>query len=143
MNVIAWSQNLTSERAESKGVQLVDKDTLFATSDFLSIHVRLSERTNGLVGAEELAKMKSTGRLINTSRGPIVDTTALLNALDRGQIAGAAIDVYDAEPLEKLDPLRAHPKVLATPHIGYVTRELYQTFYGDTVKNIVHWLDER
>ncbi|WP_206997900.1 D-2-hydroxyacid dehydrogenase family protein [Trinickia mobilis] len=142
MNVIAWSQNLTAERAESKGVQRVDKDTLFSASDFLSIHVRLSERTQGLVGAAELAKMKPTSRIVNTSRGPIVDTAALLAALESGQIAGAAIDVYDTEPLELTHPLRSLDNVLATPHIGYVTRELYETFYGDTVRNIVEWLDQ-
>lgn len=137
MNVIAWSQNLTEERAQSKSVQRVDKDTLFSMSDFLSAHVRLSERTRGLVGAAELASMKPTSRIINTSRGPIVDTKALLAALNSGQIAGAAIDVYDTEPLDLADPLRSQPNVLATPHIGYVTHESYQTFYGDTVRNIV------
>lgn len=142
MNVIAWSQNLTAERAESIGVQQVDKDTLFSTSDFLSIHVRLSDRTRGLVGAAELARMKPTSRIINTSRGPIVDTAALLAALESGQIAGAAIDVYDTEPLELMHPLRLMDNVLATPHIGYVTREMYETFYGDTVHNIVAWLDQ-
>jgi len=143
MNVIAWSQNLTAERAESKGVQLVDKDTLFSTSDFLSIHLRLGERTRGLVGAAELAQMKRTARIVNTSRGPIIDTAALLGALESGQIAGAAIDVYDTEPLELTSPLRKLDNVLATPHIGYVSRELYQTFYGDTVRNIVEWLDQQ
>ena len=143
MNVIAWSQNLTASHAESNGARLVDKKTLFAASDFLSIHTRLSERTRGLVGASELATMRTSSRLINTSRGPIVDTTALLAALDEGRIAGAAIDVYDVEPLELADPLRSHRNVLATPHIGYVTHELYQTFYDDTVRNIVEWLDER
>lgn len=142
MNVVAWSQNLTAERAESKGVQLVDKDTLFSTSDFLSIHVRLSERTRGLVGAVELAKMKPTSRIINTSRSQIIDAAALLTALESRQIAGAAIDVYDTEPLELSHPLRSLDNVLATPHIGYVTREMYQTFYGDTVHNIVEWLDQ-
>ena len=142
MNVVAWSQNLTAERAESKGVQLVDKDTLFSTSDFLSIHVRLSERTRGLVGAAELAKMKPTSRIINTSRSQIIDAAALLTALESRQIAGAAIDVYDTEPLELSHPLRSLDNVLATPHIGYVTREMYQTFYGDTVHNIVEWLDQ-
>jgi phosphoglycerate dehydrogenase-like enzyme len=141
MNVIAWSQNLTSERAESKGIQRVEKDVLFSSSDFLSIHLRLSERTHGLVGAAELAQMKPTSRIINTSRGPIVETAALINGLQTGQIAGAAIDVYDTEPLEPNDPLRTLENVLATPHIGYVTREMYQTFYGDTVRNIVDWLD--
>jgi phosphoglycerate dehydrogenase-like enzyme len=142
MNVIAWSQNLTAERAESKGVQRVDKETLFSDSDFLSIHVRLSERTHGLVGAAELARMKRTSCLVNTSRGPVVDTAALIAALQSGQIAGAAIDVYDTEPLEPAHPLRTLENVLATPHIGYVTRELYETFYGDTVRNIVAWLDQ-
>ncbi|WP_109479834.1 D-2-hydroxyacid dehydrogenase family protein [Paraburkholderia sp. C35] len=143
MNVIAWSQNLTDERAESKGVQRVDKDTLFSTSDFLSVHLRLSERTRHLVGAAELAQMKRTASIVNTSRGPIVDTAALVAALQNGQIAGAAIDVYDTEPLEPTHPLRSMNNVLATPHIGYVSRELYQTFYGDTVRNIVEWLDKK
>ena len=141
--MIAWSQNLTNERAESKGILRVEKDVLFSTSDFLSIHVRLSERTHGLVGAAELAQMKPTSRIVNTSRGPIVDTAALIDALQSGQIAGAGIDVYDTEPLELTHPLRTLKNVLATPHIGYVTREMYQTFYGDTVRNIVEWLDNQ
>ncbi|GJH29162.1 D-2-hydroxyacid dehydrogenase family protein [Caballeronia novacaledonica] len=143
MNVIAWSQNLTRERAEEKGVQLVDKDTLFKTSDVLSVHVRLSERTHHLVGMKELAQMKPTSRIVNTSRGPIVDSAALVDALKSGRLAGAAIDVYDDEPLAANDPLRALPNVLATPHIGYVSEELYRTFYGDTVRNIIEWLDAR
>ncbi|SAK87764.1 D-2-hydroxyacid dehydrogenase family protein [Caballeronia ptereochthonis] len=143
MNVIAWSQNLTPERAAEKGVQLVDRDTLFRTSDVLSIHVRLSERTHHLVGAKELAQMKPTSRLVNTSRGPIVDNAALVDALRSGKLAGAAIDVYDEEPLAADDPLRSLSNVLATPHIGYVSEELYRTFYGDTVRNIVEWLDTR
>ena len=142
MNVIAWSENLTEERAAEKGVQRVSKDVLFSTSDFLSIHLRFSERTRGLVGATELAQMKSTSRLINTSRGAIVDNAALLRALTTGQIAGAALDVYEVEPLDNPHPLRELPNVLATPHIGYVSKELYRTFYGDTVQNIVKWLEE-
>ncbi|MFM0271291.1 D-2-hydroxyacid dehydrogenase family protein [Paraburkholderia aspalathi] len=142
MNVIAWSENLTEERAAEKGVQRVSKEVLFSTSDFLSIHLRFSERTRGLVGATELAQMKSTSRLINTSRGAIVDNAALLRALTTGQIAGAALDVYEVEPLENPHPLRELPNVLATPHIGYVSKELYRTFYGDTVQNIVKWLEE-
>jgi phosphoglycerate dehydrogenase-like enzyme len=142
MNVIAWSQNLTAERAQEKGVQLVSKDTLFSTSDFLSIHVRLSERTLRLVGAAELAQMKPTSRLINTSRGPVVDEAALLAALRSRRLAGAAIDVYDQEPLNIAHPFRSLPNVLATPHIGYVSNELYRTFYSDSVRNIVQWLDE-
>ncbi|WP_207005232.1 D-2-hydroxyacid dehydrogenase family protein [Trinickia mobilis] len=142
MNVVAWSQNLTPEAAAAHGVQSVTKDELFSKSDFLSIHVRLSPRTHHLVGAAEFAKMKPTSRLINTSRGPIVDGAALLEALRTERIAGAALDVYDVEPLENPHPLRELPNVLATPHIGYVSRELYRTFYGDTVQNIVRWLDE-
>jgi phosphoglycerate dehydrogenase-like enzyme len=143
MNVVAWSQNLTAERAAEKGVELVDKDTLFKTSDVLSVHVRLSERTHHLVGAKELAQMKPTSRIVNTSRGPIIDNAALIEALKSGRLAGAAIDVYDEEPLPANDPLRSLPNLLATPHIGYVSEELYRTFYGDTVRNIVEWLDTR
>jgi len=142
MNVIAWSENLTEERAQEKGVRRVSKAELFSTADLLSIHVRLSERTHHLVGAAELAQMKSTSRLINTSRGPIVDNDALLKALKSGQIAGAALDVYDVEPLGNPHPLRELPNVLGTPHIGYVSKELYRTFYGDTVRNIAAWLEE-
>ncbi|MGF6770537.1 phosphoglycerate dehydrogenase-like enzyme [Paraburkholderia sp. GAS199] len=143
MNIIAWSHNLTVEHAESVGAQLVDKDTLFSASDFLSIHVRLSERTRGLVSAAELDRMKPSGRIINTSRGPIVDAHALLAALRNERIAGAAVDVFDTEPLELTDPLRSLDNVLATPHIGYVTREMYRTFYGDCVINIAKYLDQR
>ncbi|MGH8778261.1 D-2-hydroxyacid dehydrogenase family protein [Paraburkholderia sp.] len=142
MNVVAWSQNLTEERAAEKGVQLVTRDVLFSTADFLSIHLRLSERTRHLVGAAEFAQMKSTSRLINTSRGPIVDEAALIDALTTGRIAGAAVDVYDEEPPGESHPLRRLPNLLATPHIGYGSKELYRTFYGDTVQNIVRWLDE-
>ncbi|MDR5823216.1 MULTISPECIES: D-2-hydroxyacid dehydrogenase family protein [unclassified Caballeronia] len=143
MNVIAWSQNLTAERAAEKGIERVDKDTLFKTSDVLSVHVRLSERTHHLVGAAELGQMKPTSRIVNTSRGPIIDNAALIDALKSKRLAGAAIDVYDQEPLAADDPLRSLPNLLATPHIGYVSEELYRTFYGDTVRNIVEWLDAR
>jgi phosphoglycerate dehydrogenase-like enzyme len=143
MNVVAWSRNLTSERALASGVQLVTKEALFNTADFLSIHVRLSPRTRHLIGQTELAQMKPTSRLINTSRGPIVDQAALLKALTSGQIAGAAVDVYDVEPLGNPHPFRELPNVLATPHIAYVTEELYRTFYGDTVRNIVRWVEKK
>jgi phosphoglycerate dehydrogenase-like enzyme len=143
MNVIAWSQNLTPERAAEQGAQFVAKDELFSRSDFLSVHVRLSPRTHHLVGAVELAQMKPTARLINTSRGPIVDDAALLEALKASRIAGAALDVFDVEPLANPHPLRELPNVLATPHIGYASKELYRAFYGDTVRNIVGWLDEK
>jgi phosphoglycerate dehydrogenase-like enzyme len=141
MNVIAWSQNLTSETAEAAGATRVSKDQLFEQADVLTIHVVLSSRTRGLVGATELQKMKPTARLINTSRGPVVDEQALISVLKSKKIAGAAIDVFDNEPLPKDHPLRTQDNVLATPHIGYVSHGLYKTFYGDTVSNIRKWLD--
>ncbi|ACK49209.1 D-isomer specific 2-hydroxyacid dehydrogenase NAD-binding [Methylocella silvestris BL2] len=141
MTIIAWSQNLTPERAAAAGATLVSKTELFEHSDILSIHLVLSGRTRGLVGAQELALMKPTARLVNSSRGPIVDESALIEALREGQIAGAAIDVFDCEPLPQDHPFRTLPNVLATPHIGYVSKDMYRVFYGDTVKNILAYLD--
>jgi phosphoglycerate dehydrogenase-like enzyme len=141
MHVIAWSQNLTAERAAAAGVSLVTKEQLLRQADFVSIHLVLSARTRGLIGAAEFALMKPSARLVNTSRGPIVDESALIDALAAGRIAGAAIDVFDVEPLPPGHPFRALPNVLATPHIGYVSRALYETFYRDTVANITAWLD--
>ena len=143
MNVIAWSQNLTADRASAVGAEAVTKTELLERSDFLSVHLILSGRTKGLIGAHELSVMKPTAYLINTSRGPIVDEQALVTALRRRQIAGAAVDVYDVEPLPVDHPFRTLPNVLATPHIGYVSRGLYETFYGDTVKNIQAWIAAR
>ena len=143
MNVIAWSQNMTPEIAKAAGAKLVSKAELFREADILTIHLVLSARTRGLVGAPELALMKPTARLINTSRGPIVDEPSLIKALRSHAIAGAAIDVFDQEPLPPQHPLRNMNNVLATPHIGYVTDSLYRTFYGDVVKSITTWLDER
>src|ERR1700687_4364362 len=143
MKVIAWSQNLTAERAAEIGAALVSKDELFQEADVVSIHLVLSGRTRGLVGAGELALMKPTARLINTSRGPIVVEADLLAALKDKKIAGAAIDVFDQEPLPLDHPLRALPNLLATPHIGYVSRGLYERFYQDTVANIRRWLDSQ
>ena len=140
MKVIAWSQNLTAERAASADAELVTKEELFRQADIVSIHLRLSGRTRGLVGAAELALMKPTARLVNTSRGPIVVEADLVPALKDGKIAGAAIDVFDQEPLPPHHPFRSLPNLLATPHIGYVTRGLYERFYRDTVQNIVQWL---
>jgi phosphoglycerate dehydrogenase-like enzyme len=142
MQVIAWSQNLTAEAASAVGVRRVTKEELLAQSDFLSIHTRLSERTRGIIGAAELAAMKPTARLINSSRGPIVDEDALVAALSNGRLAGAAVDVFEIEPLPADHPFRTLPNVLATPHIGYVTEEMYRTFYGDSVTNVVAWLDK-
>jgi phosphoglycerate dehydrogenase-like enzyme len=136
MNVIAWSQNLTSDKAQQFGASLVAKDELFSRSDIISIHLQLSDRTRGLVGAHELSLMKPTAYLINTSRGPIVDETALMQTLRSHAIAGAGIDVYDPEPLPAEHPLRALDNVVTTPHLGYVTRETYDIFYGDAVEDI-------
>lgn len=143
MQVIAWSENLQEETASALGVRRVSKQALLSQSDFLTIHTRLSERTRGIIGAPELATMKPGARLINSSRGPIVDEAALVDALISGRIAGAAVDVYETEPLPADHPFRDLPNVLATPHIGYVTEEMYRTFYGDSVRNIVEWLGRR
>jgi phosphoglycerate dehydrogenase-like enzyme len=141
MKVIAWSQNLTTGRAAEVGATLVSRDELFQEADVVTIHLVLSGRTRGLVGAAELALMKPTARLVNTSRGPIVVEADLVAALKGKTIAGAAIDVFDQEPLPRDHPLRARPNLLATPHIGYVSRGLYARFYQDTVANIRRWLD--
>ena len=142
MDVIAWSQNLTPELAKSHGARWVSKEELFRQSDILTIHLILSDRTRGLVGAPEFRLMKQSARLVNTSRGPIVQEAALLEALREGRIAGAAIDVFDIEPLPRDHPFRRLENVLATPHIGFVSRELYKTFYQDCVDNIAKWLDK-
>jgi phosphoglycerate dehydrogenase-like enzyme len=143
MKVIAWSQNLTAEKAAAAGAALVSKDDLLRQSDFVSIHLVLSDRTRGLIGARELSLMRPGARLINTSRGPIVAEADLIQALSAGKIAGAAIDVYDTEPLPPDHPYRRMANLLATPHIGYVSRRLYERFYRDTVSNILAWLDAR
>jgi phosphoglycerate dehydrogenase-like enzyme len=136
MNVIAWSQNLTAQRARECQATLVDKDTLFRDSDIVSIHVRLSDRTRGLVGARELGLMKPTAYLINISRGPIVDEAALIDALRRQAIAGAGIDTFDIEPLPSEHPILKLPNTVLTPHVGYVTEEGYRAFYSGVVEDI-------
>jgi phosphoglycerate dehydrogenase-like enzyme len=140
MNVIAWSQNLTPEKAQSFGVRFVAKDELFREADFLTIHLVLSDRSRGIVGKAELSMMKPTALLINTARGPIVDEMALVEALNEQKIAGAAIDVFDHEPLPAEHPFRTLPNVLATPHLGYGSQSLYETFYRDSVANIKAWI---
>jgi phosphoglycerate dehydrogenase-like enzyme len=140
MNVIAWSENLTPERAREKGAERVDKDELFKRSDVISIHSVLSPRTRGLVGARELGLMKPTALLINTSRGPIVDEKAMLAALREKRIAGYGADTFDVEPLPSDHPLRAEPRALLTPHLGYVTEETYRGFYSGMVAAIEAWL---
>jgi phosphoglycerate dehydrogenase-like enzyme len=141
MKVIAWSQNLTEETASAAGATLVDKPTLFREADVVTVHLVLSGRTRGLIGRSEFALMKPTARLVNTSRGPIVDEAALIEALQARRIAGAAVDVFEAEPLPADHPFRKLENVLATPHIGYVTEDLYRTFYGDAAANIAKWLE--
>ena len=141
MEVLAWSQNLTAERAAEHGARLVDKAGLFAGSDVVSVHLRLSDRTRGLVGPAELRLLGPGGRLVNTSRGPIVDEAALLAALSAGTIAGAALDVFDVEPLPVDSPLRSAPRTVLTPHVGYVSRQSYAAMYGQAVADVVAWLD--
>ena len=141
MSVIAWSPNLTREKAEAAGARLVSKDELFREADILTVHMVLGKRSRGIVGAAELALMKPAAWLINTSRGPLVDEAALIDALRAKRIAGAALDVFDVEPLPAEHPLRSLPNVVATSHAGFVTRETYEIFYRDTVRNIVAWLE--
>jgi phosphoglycerate dehydrogenase-like enzyme len=141
MKVIAWSQNLTEEKASAAGATLVGKQTLFREADIVTVHLVLSGRTRGVIGAPELALMKPTARLINSSRGPIVDQAALIKALQGRTIAGAAVDVFDTEPLPADHPFRTLDNLLATPHIGYVTEELYRIFYGDAAASIAAWLE--
>jgi phosphoglycerate dehydrogenase-like enzyme len=140
MKVIAWSQNLTKEKANAAGATLVDKQTLFREADVVTVHLVLSGRTRGLIGVPEFALMKPTARFVNTSRGPIVDEAALIEALQARRIAGAAVDVFDVEPLPPDHPFRKLDNALATPHLGYVTEDLYRTFYADAAANIATWL---
>jgi phosphoglycerate dehydrogenase-like enzyme len=141
MEVIAWSQNLTAEAAASVGVRRVDKKELLQSSDVLSIHVVLSERTRGLIGADDLALMKPTAILVNTSRGPIVDEAALIEALSNKRIRGAGLDVYDYEPLPENSPLRQLDNVVLTPHLGYASEDGMRSFYTDTVAAVEAFLD--
>ena len=136
MEVIAWSQNLTAEHSSSMGARRVEKDELFQRADFVTVHLILSKRTRGLVTARELALMKPEAYLINTSRGPIVEERALIDVLTKHKIAGAALDVFDEEPLPDEHPLRKLDNVLLTPHLGYVTVENYRLAYGDAVEDI-------
>jgi len=140
MRPIAWSQNLSEERARAHATERVSKDELFRRADVLSIHSVLSARTRGLIGSDELAQMKPTALLVNTSRGPIVDEAALLAALRERRIAGYAADTFDVEPMPADHPLRREPRALLTPHLGYVTAETYRGFYGGMVASIEAWL---
>lgn len=142
MNIIAWSQNLTEEKAEAAGAKLVTKEELFAQADFVTIHLVLSDRTRGIVDQVALELMKPDAYLINTSRGPLVNEQALISVLQNKKIAGAALDVFDTEPLPANHTLRTLDNVLATSHVGYVTQNTYRLFYGDTVRILENWLNE-
>ena len=141
MEVVAWSPNLTPERAEPYAVTAVSKEHLLSEADVVTIHMPLSERSRGLLGPGDLALMKHTAYLVNTSRGPIVDEAALVDALREGRIAGAALDVYDVEPLPADHPLRALPNTLLLPHLGYVTTETYREWFAQAVEDVVAWRD--
>ncbi len=141
MRVIAWSPNLTAARAESGGAELVSRDELFRQADVLSVHLVLSERTRGLVGPSELALLKRSALVINTSRGPIVDEAALLAALSSEAIAGAGLDVFEVEPLPTNHPFLSLKNTVLTPHLGYVTSETYGVFYTQALEDILGYLD--
>jgi phosphoglycerate dehydrogenase-like enzyme len=141
MKVIAWSQNLTPDRCKEVGVEYASKDDLFRNADIVTIHLQLSDRTRGLVTAKELGLMKKTAYLVNTSRGPIVDEKALLDALQKKQIAGAGLDVFDVEPLPLDHPFRKMDNVVITPHLGYVSAQNYDRYYPDIVEDIRGFLD--
>ncbi|WP_309132347.1 D-2-hydroxyacid dehydrogenase family protein [Brevibacterium sp.] len=139
MDVVAWSQNLTEARAAEHSVRAVSKEELLATSDVVSVHYQLSDRSRGLIGAAELALMKPEAVLVNTSRAGLIDTRALLEALESGSIGGAGLDVHDAEPLPSDHPIRRAPRTVITPHLGYVTERTYRIFYSQAVEDIVAW----
>jgi phosphoglycerate dehydrogenase-like enzyme len=140
MNVIAWSQNLTADRAKEAGATLVSKEELLSTADAVSIHLVLSDRSRGLIGAADLARMKPNAILINTSRGPIVDEAALVAAVKAGRIV-AALDVYDREPLPADHPLRSAPNAVLMPHMGYGVKETWDQFYPQMIENALAFLD--
>jgi phosphoglycerate dehydrogenase-like enzyme len=140
MNILAWSPNLTADKAQAAGARLVDKTTLLAESDAVTLHVVLSDRSRGMLAAPELAQMKRGAILVNTSRGPLVDEHALLDALRAGRLI-AALDVYGQEPLPADHPLRSLPNTVLTPHLGYCTREVYAQFYGESIENVLAFLD--
>ncbi|MCF3138570.1 D-2-hydroxyacid dehydrogenase family protein [Paenarthrobacter sp. AR 02] len=140
MDVLAWSQNLTAEAAEAAGARKVTKEELFRESDVVTLHLRLSERTEGIVGAKELRLLGPEGLLVNTARGPLVDEAALVQALEEGWIRGAALDVFDEEPLPSGHALLHSPRTVLSPHIGYVTHESYRQFYGGAFEDVKAWL---
>jgi phosphoglycerate dehydrogenase-like enzyme len=140
MDVIAWSRSLTDDKAAASGARRVELDELLRRSDYVTIHLVLGDRSRGLIGARELALMKPTAFLVNTSRSPIVDEPALIAALEAGRIAGAALDVYTTEPLPADAPILRAPRTLLTPHLGYSTEETYRVFYGQALEDIEAWV---
>ncbi|MEV7430135.1 D-2-hydroxyacid dehydrogenase family protein [Nocardioides sp. NPDC092400] len=140
MDVVAWSPHLTAERAAAAGVRAVGKEELIASADVVTLHLVLGPGTHRTLGADELARMRPTAYLVNTARAGLVDTDALLAALDAGGIAGAGLDVHDTEPLPADHPVRTHPRVLATPHLGYVTADNYRTFFTEAAEDVAAWL---
>jgi D-3-phosphoglycerate dehydrogenase len=141
MNVVAWSQNMTPEKAREHGADYVSKEELFRQADFVTVHVQLSDRTRGLVGAKEIGAMKPSAYIVNTSRGPIIDQAALLAALRKRRIAGAGLDVFDIEPLPGDHPFRKMDNVVVTPHLGYVSVQNYRSYFNGMVEDIRAWLD--
>lgn len=142
MKILAWSENLTAEKADEYGATLVSKETLMQSSDYVTIHLPLSERSRGIVSERDIKGMKPTAYLINTSRGPLIDQKALIKALEQKRIAGAALDVFDIEPLPSKHPFRTLENVLATPHIGFVTERTYSLFFEDSKAIIASWLEK-
>ena len=140
MRVVAWSPNLTAERAAEVGAARVDKPALMSEADVLTLHVVLSERSRGIVGAADIARMKRGAFIVNTSRGPLIDQAALIAALKEGRIAGAGLDVYDQEPLPPDHPILSAPNTVLTPHLGYVTEENYRAFFAGAVEAIEGYL---
>lgn len=140
MNVIGWSQNLTAEKAAAAGATAVDKARLLAEADVISLHLVLSDRSRGIIGAADLARMKRTAVIVNTSRGPLIDQPALIAALEEGRIAGAGLDVFDAEPLPPGHPILAAPNTVLTPHLGYVTEENYRQYFIGAVEAVEGYL---
>ncbi|MGH3314419.1 MAG: D-2-hydroxyacid dehydrogenase family protein [Streptomyces sp.] len=140
MRVLAWSSNLDPAEARGRGAEPVSKQALLSEADIVTVHYKLSDRSTGLIGRRELSWMKPTAYLVNTSRGPLVDTAALIDALVEGRLAGAGLDVFDQEPLPADDPLRTAPRTVLTPHLGYVTEETYRVFYGQAVEDIAAYL---
>jgi phosphoglycerate dehydrogenase-like enzyme len=143
MNIVAWSQNLTADKAAAAGARAVSKEQLLAEADVVTLHLILSDRSRGIIGAADLARMKPSALIVNTSRGPLIDQPALIAALREGRIAGAGIDVYDEEPLPPGHPILGAPNTVLTPHLGYVTEENYRAYFAGAVEAVEGYLAGR